>query len=129
MSDYTIKNLDEVEDSAAKYGFGHVGKAHFANSDLETEQTGVSFHRLKPNARQAFAHRHENAEEVYVAVAGSGRGKLDDETVEIRKHDAIRVSPGVIRAFEAGPEGLDLLAFGPRNPDDRGEVLQDWWTD
>ena len=126
---YTLKNLHEVEDSAAKFGFGHLGESRFANSALETEQTGVSFHRLKPNARQAFAHRHDEAEEVYAVVAGSGRAKLDEEIVELRDRDALRISAGVIRALEAGPDGLEVLAFGPRRADDRGEMLTDWWTD
>jgi hypothetical protein len=61
-------------------------------------------------------------------LAGSGRVKLDDEVVELQALDAIRVAPEVIRAFEAGPIGLDLLAFGPRREGD-GEVLMGWWTD
>jgi mannose-6-phosphate isomerase-like protein (cupin superfamily) len=129
VATYTIKSLDEVEDSAAKFGFGHLGEARFANAALETEQTGLSNHRLKPNARQAFGHRHDEAEEVYVVIRGSGRAKLDDEIVEVSERDAIRVSPGVVRAFEAGPDGLELIAFGPRRPDDRGEMLPDWWSD
>ena len=126
---YKLANLTEVEDSAAKFGFGHIGEARFANTELETEQTGVSLHRMKPNARQAFGHRHEEAEEVYVVIAGSGRAKLDEEIVELRDRDAIRLSAGVMHALEAGPEGLEVLAFGPRRPDDRGEMVTDWWTD
>jgi mannose-6-phosphate isomerase-like protein (cupin superfamily) len=125
---YKLANLTEVEDSAAKFGFGHIGEARFANSELETEQTGVSLHRMKPNARQAFGHRHQEAEEVYVVIAGSGRVKLDEEVVELRDRDAIRVSAGVMHALEAGPEGLEVLAFGPRRPDDRGEMVTDWWS-
>jgi mannose-6-phosphate isomerase-like protein (cupin superfamily) len=126
---YKLTNLNEVEDSAAKFGFGHVGEARFANSDLQTEQTGLSVHRLKPDARQAFGHRHENAEEVYVVIGGSGRVKLDDEVVELRDRDAIRISAGVMRALEAGSDGLEVLAFGPLRTDDRGEVVTDWWQD
>jgi mannose-6-phosphate isomerase-like protein (cupin superfamily) len=126
---YTHKNLNDVEDSAAKFGFGHVGEARFANTDLETEQTGVSVHRLKPDARQAFGHRHEEAEEVYVVIAGAGRVKLDDEIVELGDRDAIRISAGVMHALEAGPDGLEVLAFGPRREDDRGEMVNDWWSD
>jgi mannose-6-phosphate isomerase-like protein (cupin superfamily) len=82
---------------------------------------------VKPGCRQGFAHRHEAAEEVYVVVGGSGRIKLDDEIEEIRTLDAIRVAPKVARAFEAGPEGLELLAFGPRHEGD-GEILrEDFW--
>jgi mannose-6-phosphate isomerase-like protein (cupin superfamily) len=129
MGDYKIKNLADVEDSAAKFGFGHVGEARFPNTELEGEQVGLSEHRLNPNARQAFGHRHESTEEVYVVVEGSGRVRLDDEIVDVSARDAIRVGPDVVRAFEAGPDGLAVIAFSARNPDDRGEMLNDWWTD
>jgi mannose-6-phosphate isomerase-like protein (cupin superfamily) len=127
-SSYTLKNLTDVADSAPKFGLAEVQQAHFANDELSAEGTGVSYHRLRPGKRQGFAHRHENAEEVYVVLAGSGRVKLDDEIVPIEKLDALRVAPQVIRGFEAGPDGLDLLAFGPRHDGD-GEVLVGWWTD
>ncbi len=125
---YTLKRLTEVEDSAPKFGFSEVQEARFANDDLETEHTGVSHHRVKAGERQAFAHRHDNAEEVYVVLAGSGRVKLDDEILEIEALDAIRVAPGVTRKFEAGSDGIELLAFGPRHEGD-GELIKDWWTD
>ena len=125
---YTVRKLSEVEDVAPKHGLSELGEARFANEALETEQTGVSHQRLQPGARQPFAHKHENAEEVYVVISGSGRVKLDDEIVELEALHAIRVSPGVIRNFEAGPEGLELLAFGPRRDGD-GEVFQGWWSD
>src|SRR4051812_28251459 len=76
---YTIKNLRDVEDSAPKFGFESTQEAHFAQADLEAQDTGCSFHVVKPGRRQGFAHRHEAAEEVYVVVSGSGRIKLDDE--------------------------------------------------
>jgi mannose-6-phosphate isomerase-like protein (cupin superfamily) len=123
---YTIKRLSEIEDSAARFGYGEIQEVRFANEDLATENTGLSYHRLKPTRRQPFAHRHESAEEVYVVLGGSGRVKLDDEIVELEPLDALRVSPGVTRAFEAGPDGLELLAFGPRHPGD-GELFEGWW--
>ena len=42
--------------------------------------------------------------------------------------DAVRVSPGVTRAFEAGPDGLELLAFGTHREDD-AEMVSDFWSD
>jgi mannose-6-phosphate isomerase-like protein (cupin superfamily) len=78
--------------------------------------------------RQGFAHRHDEAEEVYVVISGSGRAKLDDEIVELAARDALRVSPGVTRQLEAGPEGLELIAFGPRHDGD-GEIVPGWWSD
>ncbi|MBA2476798.1 MAG: cupin domain-containing protein [Actinobacteria bacterium] len=125
---YTLRKLTEVEDSAAKFGYDHIQEARFANAELEVEGTGVSHHRLRPDKRQPFGHKHEHAEEVYVVLAGSGRVKLDDDIVELEALDAIRVAPGVTRAFEAGPEGIELLAFGARHERD-GEVIKDWWSD
>lgn len=124
---YTFKKLDEVEDSAPKFGFAEVQEARFAKDALEAQSTGVSLHRLKPGKRQAFGHRHEQAEEVYVVIAGSGRVKLGDEIVDVGPLDAIRVEPGLIRAFEADDEGLQWLAFGPRHDGD-GELVPGWWT-
>jgi quercetin dioxygenase-like cupin family protein len=125
---YTIKQLTDVEDSAPKFGFGDIQEARFAKKDLEAEQTGVTYLRVKPGQRSPFAHKHDVAEEVYVVLAGAGRVKLDDQVHEIAALDAIRVAPGVIRAFEAGPAGIEVLAVGPRHDGD-GELIQDWWTD
>ena len=125
---YTFKKLSEVADSAPKFGFGELQEARFATGDLEAERTGVSLMRVKPDRRQGFGHRHEEAEEVYVVVGGSGRVKLDDDIVELERLDALRVAPGVTRQFEAGPEGLELLAVGQRHEGD-GELVPGWWDD
>jgi len=123
---YTHKNLKKVEDSAPQFGFEETQEARFATSDLEAENTGISYHVVRPDCRQGFGHRHENAEEIYVVLSGSGRAKLDDELIDVEAMDAIRVAPTVTRAFEAGSEGLELLAFGPRHEGD-GELVQDFW--
>jgi mannose-6-phosphate isomerase-like protein (cupin superfamily) len=126
---YAIKNLREVEDSAPKFGFSETQEARFPREDLGCETVGFAFHVVKPGKRQGFAHRHENAEEVYVVLSGKGRVKLDDEVRDIAPMDAVRVAPPVARAFEAGDDGLEILAFGPRHEGD-GEILrEDFWGD
>ena len=124
---YTLKKLTEVEDSGAKFGLDAIQEARFAKDDLEAADTGVSYQRLKPGKRQQFGHRHEHAEEVYVVLAGSGRVLLDGEPRELRQWDAVRVAPEVVRAFEAGPDGLEFLATGPHHPSD-GEPVDDPWV-
>lgn len=125
---YTKKNLRDVEDSAPKFGFDAVQEARFASGDLETEGTGLAYHVVKPGQRQGFAHRHDEAEEVYVVLSGTGRVKLDDQVEDLKPRDAIRVAATVVRSFEAGDDGLEILAFGPRNTDDRGEIItEDFW--
>ena len=127
MSDYTKLNLRDVEDFAPKHGFGETQEARFAREALGCEQVGISLQRVKPDQRQGFGHRHRQDEEVYVVLSGSGRLKLGDELVEIGPLDAVRVEPEVARSFEAGPEGLELLAFGTHSEDD-AEVVPDFWA-
>jgi gentisate 1,2-dioxygenase len=132
MSDYTKVNLREVEDSATKFGFAPDLSARFANGPLELARLGLSLQRVAPNTRAPFGHRHESQEEVYVVVAGGGRIKLDEEIVELAQWDALRIPPHVARQLEAGPDGIEILAFGeadPAGPSRAAEMLQDFWTE
>lgn len=125
---YTIKNLRETTDSAPKFGLGELGEAHFPREELGAQATGLAYQVLKPGKRQAFGHSHDEAEEVYVVLSGGGRMRLDDEIVDVGRLDAIRVAPSVKRAFEAGPDGLELLAFGAHHEKD-GELDMEFWKD
>jgi uncharacterized cupin superfamily protein len=122
---YAKKNLREVQDSAVQHGLSDHQEARFPQTDLGAEQTGMNFLIVKPGQREAFAHRHRTAEEIYVIIDGTGRVKLDEEFVELAPLDAVRVSPGVTRSFEAGPDGLQVLIFGP-HVDSDGEMVQDF---
>ncbi len=121
--DYTIKNLNDVEDMAPRFGFDKVQEARFPWRALDAQDTGLAFHRIKPGQRGG-AHRHEAAEEVYVVIGGSGRINLDGHVESLRQLDAVRVAPRVARAFEAGDDGLELLVFGPHHEGD-GELLKE----
>lgn len=124
---YAKKNLREVEDQAAKHGLSDHQEARFPRIDLAAEQTGINYLTVKPNAREPFAHRHREAEEIYVVLEGSGRVKLDDDVLDLAPLDAVRVSPGVTRCLEAGADGLSVLVFGPHVEGD-AELVQDFWS-
>lgn len=126
---YTIKNLADVEDMAAKHGLSEIGEAHFARGALDAADTGLAYHVLRPNKRQGFGHRHENAEEINVVISGGGRVKLDDDICEIRALDAIRVAPNVTRQFEAGPEGMTYVVFGPHHEQDGELIHEGFWVE
>ena len=133
MAEYTHVNLkDDVEDSAPKHGMAPDVEARFASGDLGMERAGISYQRLAPNVRLPFGHRHKEQEEVYVILGGGGRMKLEDDVVELRAWDAVRVPPQITRSIESGPEGVELLAFGaPRtgSPGADAEPLPGWWED
>jgi mannose-6-phosphate isomerase-like protein (cupin superfamily) len=131
MANYTKLNLrDDVEDQAPKFGLGENLEARMARVPLELEHLGVSYQRLEPGYRLPFGHRHRTQEEVYVVIGGSARAKVEDEVVELGPLDALRVHKDTARSFEAGPEGVELIAIGAPNtgPGD-ADLLQDWWTD
>jgi quinol monooxygenase YgiN/mannose-6-phosphate isomerase-like protein (cupin superfamily) len=123
---FAIVNLDEVPDMAAGAGFGEMGEARFARTQLEAVSLGLSLQRLRPGVRQAFGHTHGRDEEFYVVIRGSGRVAIDDHIREVKPLDAIRVAPGSVRAFEAGPDGLEFLAMGGHHAGD-AEVNPGYW--
>jgi quercetin dioxygenase-like cupin family protein len=123
---FTLKKLNSVKDSGPEFGLTGVQEARFAKDDLEAVHTGIAYHRLSPGKRSPFGHRHEEAEEIYVIVNGSGRLKLNEDVIELEVLDAVRVAPNVVRAFEAGPRGIEILAVGPRHDGD-GEIIPGWW--
>jgi len=123
MTDFTLKNLGDVEDMAVQGGFSESQEARFPGTDLGLDTLGVSYQIVKPGKHHAFGHRHEQAVEVYIVLSGSGVFHLDDDEVEVERLDAIRVGPKVTRGFEAGSDGLELLVFGERMPGD-AEIVE-----
>jgi mannose-6-phosphate isomerase-like protein (cupin superfamily) len=130
MPKHTVKNLREVENQAPKFGMPDEMQARFARGALEFEKAGASLFTLEPNFRIPFGHMHREQEEVYVILRGSARVKVDDEILELGELDALRIGPGVMRQFEAGPEGVEYVAFGtPQTPADEAEMVPGWWSD
>lgn len=128
MSDYTKKNLKELDNAAEQFGLGDKMETRFARKAMALEQFGFSYQRIQPNVRQPFGHVHREQEEVYVVLEGSGRMKIDDDVIDLSRWDAVRVPGGLTRALEAGPDGLAFLAIGG-NPAGDADMLENWWTD
>jgi mannose-6-phosphate isomerase-like protein (cupin superfamily) len=127
MSAYSQHNFDEIDNvNPDPEGVD----ARFARKHLESEHLGVTRMRYPPNMKSPFGHRHGSQEEVYVVVSGSGRMRLDDDIVDLRQWDVIRVAPTVTRGFHSGPDGLELVVAGSDRPEGGdGEMVKDWWTD
>jgi quercetin dioxygenase-like cupin family protein len=115
MSAYSHVNLLEVEDTVSERAPGLEGR--FARKHLDSRDLGVSHWRYAPNFRAPFVHKHKEQEEAYVVVAGSGRMLVDGQVIELRMWDVVRVAPEIERAFEAGADGMELIAVGGPKPE------------
>ena len=125
---YTKTNLRGVEDSAPKFDMPAEMQARFARQAVDGETLGLSLFTLEPGFRIPFGHKHETQEEVYVIVRGSARVKVDDEIVELAEWDAIRFPKNTMRQMEAGPDGVEYLAFGAGDDPAEVEMAPGWWS-
>ncbi len=127
------ERIEDLEDVGSNFDGAPDLEFRLATEALELEQSGLSYQRVPPGYRFPYGHTHKKQEEVYVVVRGSGRMKLDDEIVELKEWDAVRVPPGTWRGYEAGPEGLEILVIGAPNlgeaPREDVEGQRDWWAD
>jgi mannose-6-phosphate isomerase-like protein (cupin superfamily) len=130
---FTLRNLRaDLEDLGSKFDGSPDLEFRAATKALELEQSALSYQRVPPGYRFPYGHTHETQEEVYVVVRGGGRMKLDNEIVELREWDAVRVPSGTWRGYEAGPQGLEMLVIGAPNlgevPRDDVDGRRDWWA-
>jgi quercetin dioxygenase-like cupin family protein len=129
MPTYTKLNISEVKDLAPDYGMSDVGESRFARGALGAERIGLAHYRVKPGQRLGFGHRHVESEEAYVVLSGSGRFRVEDDVFEVGPHDVVYVAPDAMRAWEAGPDGMEILAFGAHAEGEDTAMDREFWTD
>jgi mannose-6-phosphate isomerase-like protein (cupin superfamily) len=129
MADYTLLNLrEDVEDMAPRFDMGDGIEARFGRKPLGLEKSGLSYFKLGPDFKLPFGHSHSEQEEIYLVVSGTARLKLDEEEVELKELDAVRIPPGTVRGMASGSEGAELIAFGAPNTDNKDlEMQQGFW--
>jgi len=131
---FTLTNIRaDLEDLGSRFDGSPDLEFRAATKALELEQSGLTYQRIPPGYRFPYGHTHKQQEEVYVVVRGSGRMKVDEDIVDLKEWDAVRVPPGAWRGYEAGAEGLEILVIGApnlgENPRDDVEGRRDWWAD
>jgi mannose-6-phosphate isomerase-like protein (cupin superfamily) len=130
MSELTRVYLPDLEDHAAKTAGMEALSFRGARDALGCEKSGLSLQSVAAGARQPFGHHHGQEEEIYLVLKGGGTMRAGTEDVALAPMDAVRVAPGVTRAIEAGPEGIEFVAFGsPGGGQADGEMLPGWWGD
>ena len=111
MDNYTRVNLMELEDSMAGRAEGIEGR--FGRGPMGAQDVGVSHWRF----RSTMGHRHREQEEAYLVISGSGEMMLDGDVIELGQWDLVRVAPTTVRAFAAGPDGMEVIAVGGPKPE------------
>ena len=123
-----ILNVDEVE---LEHWADRVHTAPLATRE-RSDQAGFHWERLDPGARGSVPHCHSEEEEIFVILEGEGTLHLwpspsfaagteaQRESFPLRAGHVVARPPGtrVSHWFRAGPEGLTMLIYGTRKPND-----------
>jgi uncharacterized cupin superfamily protein len=82
--------------------------------------SGLNHVVVAPGARGCPYHCHGADEEMFVVLAGAGVLRLGEERHDVRAGHVLARPPGtgVAHQFIAGDDGLTLLAWGTRDPND-----------
>lgn len=80
-----------------------------------TRKVGLRRFEIEPGKRSTPAHTHSGEEEIFYVLAGSGLSWQASATHRIEAGDCLvhRID-GPAHTLIAGPDGLDVLAFGER---------------
>jgi uncharacterized cupin superfamily protein len=122
-----ILNVDEAELATWKA----ITTAPLATEE-RSDQVGFHWERLGPGSRGSVPHCHSEEEEVFVILEGdatlelwpsperAARGGLKREDIPLRAGHVVARPPGsrVSHAFLAGPDGVTMLIYGTRCPND-----------
>jgi uncharacterized cupin superfamily protein len=123
-----ILNIDEVELEEHR---GRFVTAPLATKE-RSDQAGFHWERLKPGVRGSVPHCHSEEEEIFVMLEGEGTLHLwpspsfasgtgaEKEEIPIRAGHVVARPPAtrVSHWFRAGPNGLTMLIYGTRKPND-----------
>ena len=85
-----------------------------------SHHTGLKHIRSDPGKLICVPHCHSAEEEIFVVLAGGGELLLGDESHAVRPGSVVARPPGtgVAHAIKAGNEGITVLAYGTREPND-----------
>ena len=107
MAEYAVKRIDDMD--AALFG-----SFKRARAELGVESFGMQVVDLPPDfdGYPTHDHSHDDQEEVFLALRGSGEIDVDGERTTLDGEQMVRVGPTGKRKVYSGPEGIRLLILG-----------------
>jgi uncharacterized cupin superfamily protein len=115
----TIVALDDLEPSLQDRGPVHRTRRDLGRG-AGSQLSGLQHVTVPPGRRSSVRHCHSHDEELFVVLEGGGTLLLGDERHDVRPGSIVARPPGtgVAHSFEAGDDGIVLLAYGTREPAD-----------
>ena len=128
MSEYTLINVDDVEDHYA--GSSVPGEFRWLAGALETEQVAVTLIRIPPHSdfEQGTGHFHDEQEEVYIVTRGTLTMRFGDEVRAVGAGSVVRVAPKTPRSHRnEGDEPVEMWAISRRLERGDATKIDDFW--
>jgi len=132
MTDYEIVRLEDVVDWLGDYP----GEMRGITYAIGAEQVALTHRRMPQHtgSKGSYGHRHKTQEELYFVLSGKLQFKLNDEVVEVRAREAVRVPPQTWRGvWNDEPEDAELIIVSTRISDDPGAdtetTSEDFWPE
>jgi len=109
-----VIHWDDVEGERAE--LGHLAASWRAlGKAAGTIKVGVNRIEIEAGKWATPVHRQTAEEEIFYVLGGSGLSWQDEETYEVAEGDClVHLAGGETHSLRAGPNGLDVLAFGTR---------------
>jgi mannose-6-phosphate isomerase-like protein (cupin superfamily) len=128
-SDYQVVNLEDVDDWLGDYP----GEMRGITYAIGAQQVALTHRRMPQHtgSKGSYGHRHKTQEELYFVLRGKLQFKLNDEIVEVGRHQAIRIPPQTWRGvWNDEPEDAELVIVSMRVDDPQGDAErsgEDFW--
>jgi uncharacterized cupin superfamily protein len=115
----TIVRLEDVEEE--EFSAGDCGvRSRRLGVAAGSELAGLNVDVVEPGMLNGFAHCHSAEEELFVVLEGDGVCLLGNEEHAMRRGSIVARPPGtrVAHTFRGGDEGMTILVYGTREPND-----------
>ena len=111
----TIVALDDIEPALQDRGPVHRTRRDLGRA-AGSRLSGLQHVTVVPGRRSSVRHCHSHDQELFVVLEGAGTLLLGDERHVVRPGSVVArpAGTGVAHSFEAGADGLVLLAYGTR---------------
>jgi quercetin dioxygenase-like cupin family protein len=130
VADYQVVKLDDVQDWLGDYP----GEMRGITYAIGAEQVAITHRRMPQHtgSKGSYGHRHKTQEEIVFVLCGKLQVKLDDEIIELVKHDAIRIPPHTWRGiWNEEAEDAEIVIVSKRIEDHAGdaEYIEGFWEE